>query len=132
MSEGPLKRIENPATERERKINGIIALVREINESRERIPFPGIHPEAYAKLKKGEQEDPGYVTPIDELLARFQNEGMRVVMGRLPAGGNVFIVPSQSADVENDSILPRQLQIDGATDARLKELVARIHDLTTR
>jgi hypothetical protein len=98
-------------------------LAKELSESRESIPFPGIDSEGYQKLKANDEEFPGFVTPIDELVKRFESEGIKVVFGRDPESGNVFILPFGSDDVENDSIFPKHLQVGEAMDSRLKELV---------
>jgi hypothetical protein len=109
--------------EKEDRKKRIIALAKELSESRESISFPGIDAESYQKLKANDEEFPGFVTPIDELVQRFENEGIKVVFGRDPESGNVFILPFGSNDVENDSIFPKHLQIDESMDSRLKELI---------
>jgi len=74
-------------------------------------------------MRASEEEFPGYTTPIDELIERFEKEGMKVVLGKHPESGNVFILPAGSEDIEQDSIAPRQLQISDGMDERLKNLV---------
>jgi hypothetical protein len=100
-----------------------ISLSRELEKIRERLPFPGIDPEHYSKLKAEEEEFPGYVTPIDELVARFKDRGMKVVLGNNPESGNVFVLPFDSDDIENDSVFPQHLQSDGIMNGQLRELV---------
>ena len=56
------------------------ALAVKIIEGHEIFPFPGVDPVSYSKLKAGEEECPGFATPIDELLERFRSEGMKVVV----------------------------------------------------
>jgi sugar phosphate isomerase/epimerase len=114
---------ELPPNRAEQKKGEIITLAKELSESSESFPFPGIHPESYAKIKTEEEEYPGCATPIDELLERFANEGMKVVLGAHPESGNVFILPAGSDDIENDNLLPRSLQIDETMDERLKQLI---------
>ncbi len=126
MSEGLPNKVESPVTEREQRINSVIALIREIAESHESLPFPGIAPEAYAKIKTTEQEFPGYGTSIDDLIKRFETEGMKIVTGKNPRSGNVYVLPAQSNNIETDSISPRQLKIDEATNEKLRELILRI------
>ncbi len=105
-----------------------IALARELSASQEIFPFPGINPEAYSKLKADiarDEGESGYTTAMfDELVERFKNQGMKVVLGKFPESGNVFILPSQSSDIENDSIFPRHLQISEEMDDRLKEFIS--------
>jgi len=100
-----------------------IYLAKELGEIRERIPFPGIDPEHYVKLKAFEEEFPGYTTPIDELIGRLEEKGMKIVFGKDPESGNVHILPFDSDDIENDSILPQLLRTDGIMSGQLKELV---------
>ncbi|MFA5777224.1 MAG: hypothetical protein WC906_02190 [Parcubacteria group bacterium] len=119
----PVPQEKNNEQERAEQKRKRIALAKELSEIHERIPFSGIDPEHYAKLKAEEEEYPGYATPIDELVERFRNEGMKVAFGRDPKSGNIFILPSGSEDIENDSILPQHLNLDGIMDGRLKELV---------
>lgn len=123
MNEIPSSESGNNDDEKEQKRHEIVALAKELSESQESFPFPGIHPESYSKIKAEEEEYPGCATPIDELLERFANEGMKVVLGAHPESGNVFILPRGSDDIENDSLLPRSLQIDEIMDEKLKQLI---------
>ena len=99
-----------------------ISLAHELAESRESFPFPGINPDSYEGMKAAEEEFPGYSIPIDELMKRFQDEGIKVVLGKNPDSGNVFILPQGSDDIENDSIFPRQLLTTEDMDERLSNL----------
>lgn len=101
-----------------------IALAREIVERGEIFPFSGIDPDVYTRRKEDDEELPGLVCPIDELLKKFKEEGMKVVFGVHPESGNVFIVPAQSEDIEWASLFPRQLQIKGEMDDSLKNLIS--------
>ena len=95
----------------------------ELYESGEFFPFVGIDPESYSRMKAGEEEDPGYTTPIDEIVERFKNEGMKVVLGKNPQSGNVFVLPAQSSNIEMDSVSPRQLHIGEGMNEKLRELI---------
>jgi hypothetical protein len=101
----------------------IISLAKELFESNETFPFFGIDLESYLKMKAGEAEDPGYTTPIDENIERFKIEGMKVVQGKNPQSGNVYVLPAGSTDIEMDGIFPRQLKVSEGMDPRLKELI---------
>ncbi|MFZ3043516.1 MAG: hypothetical protein WA058_00160 [Minisyncoccia bacterium] len=90
MSEGMPTRSEKEPTRKEK----IIALAMELYESGEVFPFTGIDFESYSRMKSGEEEDPGYTTPIDEIIERLKNEGMKVVLGKNPQSGNVFVLPA--------------------------------------
>jgi len=107
----------------EQKREEKIALAIELNEKQEGFPFSGIDFDFYEKTKAEEKEFAGYTTPIDELVERFKEEGIKVVLGKNPESGNIYILPLESDDIENDSIFPRQLQINEDMDEKLKELV---------
>lgn len=127
MSEKPPQTDPNAEKERkDREIAEFGALILEMNKNQERFPFPGIDPEAYAKIKDDEETIPDYTTyatPIDTLVARCRAEGIKVVLGKNPASGNIFILPAGSDDIEMDSLLPRHLPLDGIMDGRLRQLV---------
>ena len=100
-----------------------IFLARELGKIRERISFPGIDPRHYEKVKAFEQEFSGYATPIDGLIARFEDQGMKIVFSPDPESGIIYVLPFDSDDFVNDSILPQLLQTDGIMNGDLKELV---------
>ena len=95
----------------------------ELYKSGEIFPFSGIDAESYSKMKAGEEEDPGYTTPIDEIIERFKSEGMKVVLGKNPQSGNVFVLPAQSDHIEMDSISPKQLQLNEGMNEKLRGLI---------
>lgn len=119
MSEGIPTRSEKEPTKKEK----IIALAAELFESGEVFPFAGVDAESHSRMKAGEEEDPGYTTPIDEIIERFKNEGMKVVLGKNPQSGNVYVLPAQSSDIEMDSISPKQLQLSEGMNEKLRELI---------
>jgi hypothetical protein len=124
MSEVPTNPTEEgPDAGRAEKIAELVALAKELSESQETFPFPGIESVAYEKLKEVDAAFPGFATPIDDLLERFKNEGIKVALGPHPENGSVFILPAQSNDIDSDSILPRHLKWDEAMDERLERLV---------
>ncbi len=115
--------IDSAESARKQKKEKIIALATELAAHQERFPFPGIEPGAYSRMKADQEQFPGYCTPIDELIERFKREGMKIMLGEHPESGNVFIVPTGSNDIENDSIFPKHLQLDGSMDEKLKQLI---------
>jgi len=123
MTEHPTNQFESKDDERELKRETMIVLARELSERTERIPFPGIDPDAYSKMRATDEEFPGYTTPIDELIERFKSEGMKVVPGKYAESGTVYIVPSQSDNVEDRYVIPRQLQVTEVMDEKLKKLI---------
>lgn len=100
-----------------------IKLALELFESGEVFPFPGINPESHSQIQVEQEEFPGYTTPIDELLVRFQNEGMKVVLTKDQHSGNILVLPGGSDDIENDFLLPRNLSCEGDIDKRLLTLI---------
>jgi len=123
MTEIPSNQFENKNEVRDQKVKELLTLATELRESQETFPFPGIEAEAYAKLKASDEEFPGCVTPIDELLERFKSEGIKISLGAHPESKDVFILPAQSDDLVNDSIFPKHLQINETMDERLKKLI---------
>jgi len=116
----------NIEEERLERIARISQLVGKINESSEKLPFPGIRPEAYLGMKEADNKYPGCATPIDELIARFRREGIRVTLGEHPESGNVFVLPvggNDIIDIIMDSILLNKLRTKTVTNKHLAELI---------
>lgn len=103
--------------------NNYLALAEKLQQKQEGFSFSGIDPDSYSKIKADEEKYPGYTTPIDELILRFQTQGIKVALGKNPKSGNVFILPLDSNDIESDSIAPRQLKITADMDEELMKLV---------
>src|SRR5687768_6062613 len=113
MNEGPTQNpLENKKFAIEEMRWKMSALAIELSQSTESFPFTGMDNESYQERKTIEVEYPGCATPIDELLERFKKEGMKVMLGKDPA--NSFVLPSNSNDLVNDSVLTRHLQINEA------------------
>ncbi|MFA6519291.1 MAG: hypothetical protein WCT41_00470 [Candidatus Paceibacterota bacterium] len=104
-----------------------LRLAVELSEQVEALPFFGIDEGAYQTMKKGEEEvDPDYpdtTTPIDARVARLQLHGMKIVLGKNPQSGMVYVLPGDSDDIENDGLFPRHLSLHSDMDARLKKLI---------
>ena len=122
MSESMPTRSEKEPTRKEK----IISLARELFESQETFSFSGIDPEGYLEMKAGDEEAPGYTTPTDEIIERMKNEGIKIVLGKNPQSGNVYVLPAQSIDIEMDSMSPKRLQISEEMNEKLKELIQLI------
>ncbi len=105
------------------RVAKILRLVEKISESKEGILWPGIYPEVYARMKSDENEFPGYTTPIDEIIERCEKEGIKIVIGKHPGSGNVFVLPESSTNIEMDSIAPHQLVIEAVKNKDLEELI---------
>lgn len=103
-----------------------IALAGELSRKYEKLPFPGIEDEWYAKLKADDEAYPGFTTPTDVILARMKTEGIRVVFGNHPESGNVFILPylSPIENIEVDMLFPYHLTITDGMDDSLKALIS--------
>ncbi|MDB5258970.1 MAG: hypothetical protein JWO73_178 [Candidatus Taylorbacteria bacterium] len=122
MSEGMPNQFED-ADRKERIRIEEIALAKEMFESRETFPFPGILAEKYEKLKSEEVQHPGFSTPIDELIERCKSEGIKVAFGVHLETGSVYILPAQSDDIENDCLFPRQLEVSDGMNENLRMLI---------
>ncbi|MEI6528555.1 MAG: hypothetical protein WCO10_02690 [bacterium] len=107
----------------EQRRKEIISLATEISGSQEIFSFPGVDQEAYAKIKAEDEEYPGCTTPIDEIIKRFKAEGIKVVLGKDPESGNVYILPAQSSDIENDGLFPKVLITTEGMNDNLKKLI---------
>lgn len=113
---------ENSAREIQRKKDlELIALAIELCDKV--FPFPGIDSAGYLKIKAVEEEYPDYTTPIDTLIQRFEIEGIKAILGNDATSGNVYVLPAESHDIENDSIFPRHLQVCEGIDEKLKKLI---------
>ena len=126
MSEEPPKQPQKAEDDMRREMTPMeryVLLATKLAENGEHFPFSGLAPEAYSRIKAEEAEYPGYTTPIDELVERCKNEGMKVVLGKHPESGNVWILPAHSEDANQDAIAPRQLLINETIDERLKNLI---------
>jgi hypothetical protein len=115
------------ARKKEERRKEKVALAKELCESHEVFPFPGINPEDYAKIKESES-DPVYaeynrVALIDDSIKRFESEGMKVVLGDKPENGGSFVLPAGSDDIITDSLLTRHLQINTGMNEKLKQLI---------
>lgn len=108
---------------KEQKKQEYLALAQELSEAGERFSFPGMNPESYSELKSVAEEFPEYSAQTDELIGRFQTQGMKVVFSKDPKSGNIFVLPLNSEDVEMDNLFPRHLTIAEGMDERLKKLI---------
>ncbi|MEX0930221.1 MAG: hypothetical protein WDZ79_00940 [Candidatus Paceibacterota bacterium] len=108
----------DPETERREEME---RLGRELVESGEIFPFPGIKSEVYDRLKTEEKDAPGFITPTDTLIERFRTEGLKIRVGRSPE--NVFALPAESDDVVSDSLPINHLISNEVGDPRLRRLI---------
>jgi len=60
----------DPEKERRERVAEISRLVEEINKTDESLPFSGIRPEVYLKMKEDEREFSGCTTPIDKIILK--------------------------------------------------------------
>jgi len=114
---------EEKEFDRAEYIKECILLVTELIEKHEVLPFSEINPEAYSKIKTEQEIYPGYSTPIDDLLIKFKEQGIKVVFTDDPNSGNICILPSGSNDIINDSLFPRHLNQTENMNALLKKLI---------
>lgn len=89
----------------------------------EALPFSGLNENSYRELKAVSDEFPGFVTDIDDLISRFKDEGIKVILWKNQA----FVLPFNSeisdTTIENDSVLPRHLDASGDVGQNLKRLI---------
>jgi hypothetical protein len=120
--EAPNQRIERDPDEVTTKAE-FTRLVEILCRDGERYPFPDIDPLTYQKLKEEEQEFPGVMTPIDVLVEKFKDEGMRFIAGTDASSGNLSIVPAISGDPVYDALQPKNLRPELITDRRVRALI---------
>lgn len=126
MNEGSPKKPSDPIESIETRNKELVALAKELYEGHEIFPSPGFEPEAYAKLKASDEELPDYTIPINDLIRRFKNEGMKVVLGEYPESGNIFILPAQSDDKDTSAmVLPKHFEVNGVLNEKLKQLIEK-------
>lgn len=89
-------------------------------EQFERFPFPGFDPDAYRLLKEEERDPYFSSTPTDEIAAKCEAHGIRVV---ILTNSDIAVFPANSSS-RDDQLWPRHLSIEGAKDERLKRLIA--------
>ncbi|MES2225833.1 MAG: hypothetical protein V4480_03420 [Patescibacteria group bacterium] len=112
-----------PGQEREKRKAEYVRLAEVLSENLEGFPFPGIDPEAYSLLKEAEVEDPGYMTPLDERLKKFQEQGIRIVLSKHRESGMAFVIPAINGTIEEDSLAPRYLKINPDVNDDLRKLI---------
>ncbi len=100
------------------------ALAERIREREVGFPYPGLRQESYDRLKSESDEFPELVTPINELLKLFNEQGIQVVV---EDNGNVFILPFYTEPTPNNirdySIFPKDLEIIPGMDPDLERLI---------
>lgn len=109
--------------QKQQELKRYISLAEALSQRLEGLPFPGIDEETLRKLIEVDEEYPGYVTPIDEIIARMEKEGIKIVLGEDRESGNVFALPFLSDDIEMDSLLPRHLVVAPDMDESLRSLI---------
>jgi len=65
---------------------------------------------------------PGFATPIDELNEKFNQNGMKVVLGKFVCPGNILILPSNSDDID-DNLRLKHLDKSNISNPKLLELL---------
>jgi len=119
----------SPDAERIALKASVIELAAELSESGEVFPFPGLNPEMYALIKAEQAKNPGFTTPIDELIARFETEGVKVVLTKYPESGNFILLPAGSDNIFDDMLMPDNLVINSDSDSELSTLLTKKESL---
>jgi hypothetical protein len=114
-----------PSNEEQKKADRekYIQLIETLSQKVDGFPFPGVDEETLKGLLEEEAKYPGFATPVEKLLIRMREEGIKIVQGVHPGSGNVFVVPLLSDDIENDSLFPRHLDPTPDMDSQLRELI---------
>lgn len=112
-----------PMPEKKLTRKELVELAKKLSQRTEGFPFRGIEDASLTKLKADDEECPGFVTPIDTLVIQLETQSMKVVLGDDPDSGNVFILPRDSDNVVEDSVLPRHLKVSDDMDPDLRKLI---------
>lgn len=116
----------NPETEIMALKDSVVESAIELSESDEVFSFPGLKSDSYEKIKAEQEEDPGFITtPIDELIERCRNEGIKVVLTTDPRSGNFMLLPASSDNIIDDLLMPETLETNTAFDSELLALLRK-------
>lgn len=121
MNENISNQFEKNVKEQEKKER--IALAIELSKRSEGFPFSGIKPESYSIIKAVDEEYPGYTTPIDRMIENYRTQGIKVVLGNHPESGNIYILPLNSNNIEEDGLFPEHLLVTEDMNEGLKKLI---------
>lgn len=116
---------ESKKEKREKDIKRIQEKVEQLDQ--ESLDFPGINQKTHKAFKEIDKKYPGYTSPIDKLLERFSLEGMKIILGKYPDSGNVFVLPCDSHNIERDSI--PFLKLSDSNNKNIEELREMIKSL---
>lgn len=100
-------------------------LASELKESADGFPFPGIEPALYAEIKAEEEKFEGYpglATPVDKIIERMKDEGIKIVFGDDTEMNNIYVLPQNSSNYD-DSLFLRHLLNGSGMDGRLNRLI---------
>lgn len=86
-------------------------------------PFPGMNQTSYQTFKSTEQDYLEFVTPIDELLKKFESEQIKLSFGENPAQTDIFVMSTNSESVKYDSIPVGDLDPENVSDEKLKKII---------
>ena len=93
----------------------------ELIENNETLSFLGLNPGSYNLLKAEEKEFPGFATPIDEIIKKCEEQGLKIELGRNQSGYDMFLLPANSDDLA-DSLRFNDLNIDNINDSVFQNL----------
>jgi hypothetical protein len=100
-----------------------LTLAMELIEGNESLSFPGLNIESYNRLKADEEEYPGFATPIDEIIKKCEEQGVKIEIGKNPDGSNMFLLPKDSDDVD-DSLRFKHLNLSAIDNETFKKLAS--------
>jgi hypothetical protein len=112
----------------ERKLE-LIELLKEANLFEHKLAFPGINPEVLTILM--DSYEPGYTTNIVELKAKYDSEGMKLVLHENTNISSVSVLPFKSGIPIMDELRLEHLEINDSMPEILRELIflSRIKNL---
>ncbi len=97
-------------------------------ERREKLPFPGIRQDSYAKLQQEDKELAefarfgGYAFyTIDEIIAKFEGQGVQIYIGK--NNKDIYIAPIGSRDNKSDTLPLKHLEFNNNMHPKFKRLI---------
>ena len=120
----PIKNSENIFEGgKEQYLAALLELIGRSIELGKIFPFPGINHGEYLKMKESDEKFPGYTTPIEEIIERCKKLGIKIVLGKHPESGNVFVLPADSDNIEMDSFSLDKLKVNDVKSEHLKAAI---------
>ncbi len=114
--------------EKQQKFGALVECGKELSERNEVLKFPGLKPSSYEKIKIADEESQGWATPIDEIIAKMEEQGMKLALSTWDEGsGNMYIIPADMEpnkdNIRDYGLPPESFEVTDDMDEGLKKLI---------